>query len=65
MTGSLILPSHNFLNFCASLNFLQNFDGIGAMILFFKNAFTSLSEVFSIESFHFYQFNNDIGSSLV
>ena len=37
--GSLILLSHNFLNFWASSIFLQNFDGIGAMILFFKNQF--------------------------
>ena len=29
----------------------QNLDGIGAMILFLRNAFTSLSEVFSIKVF--------------
>ena len=51
--GSLILLSHNLLNFSASFSFFVNFDGIGAMILFLRKALTSLSEIFSIEVFIF------------
>ena len=31
ITGSFILLSQSFLNFCASLIFFVNFDGIGAI----------------------------------
>ena len=47
ITGNLILLSHNFLNFCASLIFLVNFEGIAEIKLFPRNALTNLFEVFS------------------
>ena len=35
------------------LDFFVNFEGIGAISLFLRNAYTSLSEVFSIKFFIF------------
>ena len=49
--GSLILLSHNFLNLSASVSFFVNLLGIGEMILFFRKAFTNLSEIFSVSVF--------------
>jgi hypothetical protein len=53
ITGYLILLLHNFFNFCASLSFFEKFNGIGGIILFFKKALTSLSDIFSIKVFIF------------
>ena len=65
--GSLILLSHIFRTFCASLSFLVYFKGRGEIILFFKKALTNLSESLSFNVFfiRLFYFNTDIGSSLV
>ena len=49
--GSEILLSHSFLSFSASLNFFVYFKGRALIILFFKNALTSLSDSISIFGF--------------
>ena len=51
ITCSLILLSHNLLNLFAFSNFFENLFGIEDIILFFRNALTSLSEVISAKFF--------------
>ena len=49
--GILTLLSQSFLNLSASLSFFVNLFGIGAIILFLRNALTSLSDTLSFKVF--------------
>ena len=56
ITSSLILLSHNFLNFCASLSFFENFDGIGAIILFLEKLLQGYQMFFQLVISQFFLF---------